>query len=254
MNADHHFEIGKDHKVCEDYALSGIAQNGAYVIVCDGCSASPDVDFGARVLAFSARRTLGMITDLFCYEGFGEVTINKSEKIFDLLPLHPQALDATLLVAWVKNDQLTAYIYGDGLFYHKAGDKVTTTHVSFSLGAPAYLSYNLDSGRLLAYKSMCGKKVVETNGTVNIVEPFDPVIIKTTVLPGDVIGVCSDGINQFKKADGEPIPWQSLLPEYFGYKTTEGVFVNRRISAFKRKCLKDQVSHLDDISVGTIIV
>jgi len=48
MIADHHFCIGKTHKVCEDYATSGITEDGVtYAIASDGCSSSKDTDFGA---------------------------------------------------------------------------------------------------------------------------------------------------------------------------------------------------------------
>ena len=64
MNADRSFQIGNDHTICEDFALADVEAGLAYAIVCDGCSASTDVDFGARALAFSAKRTIQMYPDI----------------------------------------------------------------------------------------------------------------------------------------------------------------------------------------------
>ena len=150
MNANHHFEIGKEHVICEDYALSDASSTCAYAIVCDGCSSSPDVDFGARALALSAKRTLlrigggEMQADIF-----GKITIRNLEHIGDTVPLHPQALDATLLMAFVKDKNFKAHMFGDGVFFHKSATTLRVVHVEFEPNGegkvcPAYLSYYLD--------------------------------------------------------------------------------------------------------------
>ena len=51
-----------------------------------------------------------------------------------------------------------------------------------------------------------------------------------------------------------PIAWTDLIDEFTGFKTTEGEFVLRRMSAFKRKCLKEGITHSDDISIGSIVI
>ena len=120
MNANHHFDIGKHHVVCEDYALSDSSSTCAYAIVFDGCSSSPDVDFGARALALSAKRSLlringgEMTADLF-----GKITIRNLEHIGDTVPLHPQALDATLLMAFVKENSVTKHVRHEILILHE---------------------------------------------------------------------------------------------------------------------------------------
>ena len=62
MNADCYYEIGYSHTVCEDYALAGKINNDiSFAIVCDGCSASPHVDVGARILTYAALSQLKRI-------------------------------------------------------------------------------------------------------------------------------------------------------------------------------------------------
>jgi len=260
MNANSTFLIGKDHETCEDYALSGYIQplDLAYAIVCDGCSASPDVDIGARILALSARETLLDGTQITDSISFGKATIRKAAKLFQAFPsIHSQALDATLLIAWVQNKMLTLYMYGDGVFIHKTKNGVATVHISFQGGAPDYLSYWFDERRLGAYYDLPeNKKIisVNVNDTEYVGSPLVPYTFNIPVDDGDVISVISDGINSFRKADYTQIPWKDLIDEFTGYKNFEGEFVLRRISAFKRKCLKEGITHSDDISISTILV
>lgn len=83
--------------------------------------------------------------------------------------------------------------------------------------------------------------------------PFDPIIFSTQMEEGETISVISDGINSFRKANNDPIPWNELVDEFTGFKTLEGEFALRRIAAFKRKCLKEGITHSDDISIASII-
>jgi len=273
MNTNSTFQIGKDHIVCEDYALSGNLQDRiTFAIVCDGCSASPDVDFGARALAMAARETLsyklavedglfpGMNPEINA-ERFGRVTIQKAEDICrNIRQLHPQALDATLLAAFVQGNKLTAYLYGDGVLVHRTRTGINTVHIHLSSGAPDYLSYNLDEERKKNYQAI-KDNVKEITVTVNgqtivttSTPPLTPYVLNTEVLEGDVIAVVSDGINSFRMPNNDPLDWTTLVDEFTGYKTTEGEFVLRRLAAFKRKCLKENITHSDDISVAAIVV
>jgi hypothetical protein len=256
MNANSAFQIGHDHIICEDYALAKVEAGLAYAIVCDGCSASPDVDFGARAMAHSAKRTLKLDTN-YGSEKFGEITIRNAARVFDVFPhLHPQALDTTLLVTWVDYKKAYVYMYGDGVFVHKSKDKVDMIHINLSSGAPDYLSYSLDTTRIDSYtKLVDNKKLVWTNMEVPIkLVPFEPLVYMTIVEEGDIVAVISDGINSFKKADGAGLDWKDLISEFTGFKNFEGEFVQRRLSAFKRKCIKDGMTHGDDISIAAIIV
>jgi len=277
MNADHDYKIGHDHIVCEDYSLSGVVEeNGAYAIVCDGCSASPDVDFGARILALSAKETLAKVArteatrpdgkNTLTYEEFGSQVLLRAESIFPYFPsLHPQFLDSTLLITWVKQGVMKAYLYGDGAFFHKVDNDIVCFHVSMSTNAPDYLSYGLDKQRRDGYDTLKGVKTVYscvmtegtqvlTNEKTETVPPFSPVEITSNVKAGDIIAVCSDGINSFRQANSLPIHWRELVNEFIGYKNFEGVFAKRRFAAFKRKCQKEGMVHSDDISVASIVI
>ena len=260
MNANSTFSIGKDHIICEDYALASTTATLSYAIVSDGCSASNDVDFGSRCMAMSAKRELRLITDLLSFDGKNVVA--NAQRVIDVFPyLSPQFLDATLLVAAVNINTKTLLVqmYGDGVMVHRKKDGIVAVHVELSSGAPDYLSYHLDPLRKQAYLGLKDNKkniIIRDGDKVSerVYNPFDPFIYTTTVAEGDVVAVISDGINSFRKSDNEAIPWHNLIEEFTGYKTFEGEFVLRRIAAFKRKCLKDGTTHSDDISVAAITI
>lgn len=274
MNADNDYQIGCDHIVCEDYSLSGVSADGtrAFAIVSDGCSASEDVDFGSRLISMAARETwVKMNSNLFLtkktnveYLDFGSQVIQRANVVPPLFPsLAPGVLDATLLMAWVDEGVMRMVMYGDGVFLHKTKDGTHAIHVSFTNNAPSYLSYLLDNERKAGYIAMGGKKEVTncmivdekvvTSG-LTTVAPFEPTTFEAKVGPGDVIALCSDGINSFRTVGFTNIEWVDLLDDYIGYKNFDGVFAKRRLAAFKRKCLKEGITHHDDISIATIVV
>lgn len=263
MNIDNDFQIGKNHLVCQDYSLTGIQDDMAFAIVCDGCSASLDVDIGARLLALAARETIfSHYSDPPHHDQYANATIDLASEVLKLFPtLHQTALDATLLVATIKDNYLQAMMYGDGVFFHRSGDTMKYVYVELTSGAPDYLSYKLNDARRSLYDTMTetdgeAKLVTVDDGeesTMNIFQPFTPVVISTVIKPGDVITLSSDGIGSFRQADNTPIPWTDLIDEFTGYKTTTGIFAKRRLNAFKRKCIKEGITHSDDISVAAIV-
>ena len=73
----------------------------------------------------------------------------------------------------------------------------------------------------------------------------------------DIISVMSDGAKSFLKNDAYadetllPIP---IIEEWNAFKNTNGVFVERRMKAFVKKCKAEDIHHYDDISIASIVV
>lgn len=266
MNTDCTYHIGHDHTVCEDYAVAHANNQAEFAcaIVCDGCSASPDVDFGARVLAKAVEDVAlfhGKDTDIDA-QLLGTMSIQKAARIFEILPtLHPQALDATCLLVMVHQKQARVMMFGDGVFVHRMKNGTNAVHIHLTSGAPDYLSYSLDKKRRAAYDLMAGnKKEIDIKlgtqclGFKTDCKPFEPYTITVPVEEGDVLSVVSDGINSFRRSDNSAIDWGDLVNEFTAYKNFNGQFVQRRINAFKRHCIKEGWQHLDDISVASIVI
>ena len=166
-NADAFFAIGKTHMVCEDYARSGRTSDGLpYAIVCDGCSSSPDTDFGARLLASVAAGQMGPICR-------GEVPFkDKESKIIHTAGIAAfaagvpdRALDATLLAAYPGVGELghtgvRVSMRGDGVIVSRLRKKdgyglYVVDHLN---NAPRYLNYDREPERLRGYLKRYGER------------------------------------------------------------------------------------------------
>lgn len=271
MHTDHCFHMGADHTVCQDFAVSGIdevlkTERVAYAIVCDGCSSSPDTDFGARLLAISAREH-ARCSYLMSYDSLAEYLTHRMKIIYDTFySLHPQALDATLLLATVRPSKgekhlLHVFMYGDGVCYVRAKNNPRLLHVGFEVmdgdikrSAPDYLSYHLSASRKKVYLTSNVSKKATYGDRVETLHPFAPVCFSCEVESGDFVALSSDGIDSFRTATEVSLTTKEVADEFFGFKNTNGEFVKRRISAFKRQCTKNAIVHGDDISVAAIIV
>ena len=273
MNTDHYYTTRNIHKTYQNYATSGLVKNGAYAIVSEGIvSSSPDIDTGIKLLTLSAKKTLLLLNGGdFSYDLFGKVTIRNLEHISDNIPLDPHSLDATLLTTWVKGNEAKSYFYGDGVFIHKSATTLRMTHVSFEPGpddktCPAYLSYYLDKVRFKEYDDIqISKRIFDVSIYIEgqtptldsieseeFVRPFDPVVIKTIVDPGDIIAVCSNGVNSFRRSDSNIIEWQDIVNELVGFRSFENVFVQQRLNTLKELWKKEGITFYDDISMAAI--
>lgn len=109
MDVDAHFERGRTHAVCQDYALAGRGARGAWALVCDGCSSSPDTDVGARLLAHAAAAILrdGRLPgSLAC--------VRIANAAATQLGLDAACIDATVVAALELEDRIVVVIRGDG--------------------------------------------------------------------------------------------------------------------------------------------
>ncbi|KKK85109.1 hypothetical protein LCGC14_2776610, partial [marine sediment metagenome] len=165
MHVDHFMEIGSSHKVCEDYILSGM-DPVPHVILADGCSSSENTDVGARLLCYVAKQYLNVHLKAgidLNWETAGRVIIHETEEIAWNMGLNANALDATLIMAWVEDNFIRVFMYGDGhiIFMRKTDvEECSVYHqeTNFRSNAPYYLSYSLDSEKRKQYEDLFGIK------------------------------------------------------------------------------------------------
>jgi len=255
MNADHYFAMGKSHIVCQDYAYSGKNSAGNHVaVVSDGCSASPDTDFGARFLVRSAV-IAGTQTkhDIPNYEeALIRSTIWCASAFHTGLRLHAHCLDATLLYLEVIGDEVIVVTAGDGvIFAINQNDKLEYWNIEYPSGAPFYPSYLLDEIRHDRY--------VEEHGDTSLIRQF------LEGLPGctfehkgmfhlssynkkdyKFIGVASDGVLTCGMSTEE------TLKQLTAFKGMKGDFVKRRMKRFLKNCAKDDTLPTDDVSMAVV--
>jgi hypothetical protein len=276
MNIDSYFEIGHSHRVCEDYALSGVHQDLGYAIVSDGCSSSKNCDVGARLLSHIAKDALlylhqrKLLYDIhFFYESFldtfKEMVVKKSLEVRDTLKLPYDVFDTTLLLAFGTDQLRYLLAWGDGYFIVKRKSHEIIYHISYESGAPYYLSYEMSEDKKEAYRlefssSPCTVTVSPSGADEGGELPFNMrhslvrKFIGTSVEDIQQIILCSDGIGTYQNLSNgsQDIPVEEILPDIIGYKNPVGEFVTRRMNALRRDHLKRGIVHQDDVSCAAI--
>lgn len=149
MRTDVAFQIGKTHDICQDFALSGVFESTGgdchYAVVSDGCSSSPHVDLGARILTFSIVSELKNLYRnsanlMFCFNS--SACISMARASIEALKISPSSLDATALIAYVDDDLTSIVIKGDGCIAIGLPDKrILVMNIEFPSNHPFYMNY-----------------------------------------------------------------------------------------------------------------
>jgi len=276
-NADSFFAIGKTHMVCEDYARAGLTEDGhPYAVVCDGCSSSPDTDFGARLLATSAVFQMRWIC-----RGEGSFMIRDSQILSaaanaaNEIDVNMRCLDATVVAAYRAvqdgNEGVKVSMRGDGVVVarHRDGSYVIQA-VDHDHNAPRYLSYELDEDRMGGYMKRYGDRsrmrqfdhAGDTMHDWTITEEFDG-HLEDRFFPAkdyDLVMVLSDGVQTFQRVVRtgtskmlDNVPVEQVIERLLKIKGTNGEFLKRRCHKFLTKfCAINEWQHADDFSAAAI--
>lgn len=277
IHTDSFFCIGSTHDVCQDYALSSPDKRA--VIVSDGCSSSPDTDFGARLLVKAKEQ--GITEDRFFTLGYVLPCV-------DGIGLKRDCLNATLLTAWHDPDQqeFRVEVYGDGVVVARkkggacAGELMVLS-LEYKSGAPYYLRYQLDEKLKESYFKEFGytfqevRRWVSVNGLrwpgignyyVAEREPFTekpspehPWSRGFSCDHYDMVAVMSDGAHSFMRKNSTPtsisnagVPCTDIVKEIFNFKNYNGNFVKRRCLKALKDFNANGIFHYDDFSIGVV--
>jgi hypothetical protein len=282
-STDAFFAIGKTHKVCQDYARAGRTPDGLpYAIVCDGCSSSPDTDFGARLLAAATERHMPAICR-------GDASFQEREsKILSLawdaataVSVPARALDATLIAAYPREYAgmgkvgVAVSMRGDGVIVSRTREgKFMVDVIDHLENAPRYLNYDLDGDRLAGYLRRFGDESVSKYYHSGLGRDDDGKWLgnSPTMFEGhprdwffpafdfDLVMVLSDGVQTFQRVvrtgtskSLEDVPVEDVVEQLIKIKGTKGEFVTRRCQKFLNKfCVENEWQHADDFSVAAI--
>ncbi len=267
MHSDCTFQIGKTHRVCQDYAIVGERNETNFVLLADGCSSSSDTDIGARLLAQSARRFLpDKSGDWTTYHS---ASIHQAAECAATLGLPPTCLDATLLTITVAEGAFTVCCHGDGVIALGRQDGgLEVYEVSYAASYPFYPSYGLDSNRHRQWEAQAGnEKCVHSwhLGPEGVLEedkkPSDRdfELWNGTAAKYQFIAVLSDGATSFTETQEtdtsrtpRPVSLPDVLTNLLAFKGSRGEFVQRRVTAFNKNCAARRRQHSDDFSLGVI--
>jgi len=278
--ADAHFSIGKTHRVCEDYARAGLLPDGrAFAIVSDGCSSSPDTDFGSRLMTIAAQERMMLSGDFFEPSGVVWQALSAARG----MRLPHTCLDATLMTLFQKaNGDVRAFLVGDGaLAARRRTGEIEIWRMLFLPGesglvAPGYLTYTLEKERLdryidqgynswAMYRTLDGVHQDTETGDVSYRIGEDGTlspqgfwrVVDFPAQEYDFVMVCSDGVESFQKkvAPGtfEPVPFLEVMSHMTAMKSLKGPFVTKRMKRFLERAVpRLEWQHYDDVAAAGI--
>lgn len=282
QQVDSFFTKGVSHKVCEDYTMHGNIDGNPYAILCDGCSGSKDTDFGARLLARSAResyRTLqhkkyfSHITEHKDRIGMMEDEIKRTlSSMITATHSELSVADATLLMAFTVADNMYVFARGDGSYAYRnrATGELTMVEIEFPTGAPFYFTYDLHPINQRLYHQQANvDKVIRTckydiNGNFIgkeiITLPYNEIMYEVLDASKiDFVSLMSDGVSAIQysgKYMGEKVAGATdvfnIIKQVVAYKNHNGEFVQRRMNRVMRNIEKHGLENFDDVSVATI--
>ena len=270
MHSDCAFQIGKTHRICQDYAVAGETSGHAFVLLADGCSSSPDTDIGARLLVKSAERllrgSLGLPED---WGAYSEAAVRLAADCAGSLGLPLTCLDATLLTVTAADGAFTACCQGDGVVVLGRKEGGLEIHaISYAASYPFYPSYRLDAARCGQWARQSGneKRVCSWRlGPEGVVEEDTRLSVSEwelftgTAEEYRFVVVLSDGAQSFTETQEtdtsrtpRPVPLLDVLVSLLAFKGSRGEFVQRRVTAFFKDCAARRRQHHDDFSLGVI--
>ncbi|MBF0118834.1 MAG: protein phosphatase 2C domain-containing protein [Desulfobacterales bacterium] len=245
VNSDSYFCMGSTHKICEDYAISGLTPR-SYVILSDGCSSAKHTDVGSRILCHLTEKIL-VKENIFNPDVFIKNILKSMESALNLLGMQTNNFYGTLVLAYEENDMVKVVIFGDGsvITVDREGH-VMLHNVLFNTNAPDYLAYHLDEKFKKAYQ------MTNTIKSINQYEYelFKPIVMKFPMSNFETIAIASDGLNSFipkgKLSDVE------IARKFVSFKNFNGEYVKRRAAKAIKEIEKEGLVHFDDLSIGSI--
>ncbi len=272
VHIDHLLKIGKTHKICQDYIISGY-DPVPYIILSDGCSSSKDTDIGARILCHTARQYLECYKDSISSideSRMGTFVIWCAKSIITQMGIDKTALDATLTVVYYDSGILKIIMYGDGSIVSIDKDNTTIETIEYTKNTPYYLSYKLDDERNKIYHNNNIIKMVDKRYCYNYSNIYDlvtgtmdydkPYCSHHLIKNGEqtTIFIFSDGISTFfNKEQSKFLSIKDLIGDFSSFKTLKGEFLTRRLLSKKgaiTKLEQQGYEHLDDLSIGAFVI
>ena len=274
FSVDGILETGKLHKICEDYISFGMKPT-PHIILSDGCSSSKDTDVGSRILVHLAKRALrrafGEPWDCpvgyepFLVGGtnasFGNMIINDAIRVVKDMGLPMGCLDATLIMAFVRDGYLKVFMYGDGYVFAGRNDfNLQYAYSEFNENCPYYLTYWADRERAKAHCAKVGAEgcTFKTNYPTDKYFVMSNTFVYDALFPLEhlkFLAISSDGINTFiNTKQGGSVPFMDVAKEFLAFKNLAGEFVQRRVGRALKDYKKQDVEHLDDLSFGVIYI
>lgn len=267
--ADHAFHIGVHHLrgglPCQDYAVSAEVKGMAYAIVSDGCSSGRHTDIGARIIAMNtASSLLWTRSQFFPRAAIADYCKYHDEIARAQLGLEQRDMLATCGYVAVVGNSVVVDLAGDGVIAAKrANGEIVMTKIDWADNAPLYRTYATDDYFQFKIKhGGDGAMAATVTRRTGQGSSWSEKVIQQSIndmLPsfGDFIGVrdfeffavFSDGVCQVPG-----MKWYDVVAQLMDFKSTEGMFVKRRMNRFMHQRQLHGLEPIDDIAMACIHV
>lgn len=240
MEINAYYQIGKDHKVCEDYALCG-TEPFPYAILSDGCSSVNDSDVGSRILISMAKKNIHTFTPK-TYKEFVNSIVFQAKVIAKLMGLEKECLYATLnmIVHW--DNKTYALMIGDGCLIYKTQDgAVDFIAHEYKNNYPFYPIYLSEDVSVMDK----GLSVKTNESQAN--HDYDTVTLYEFDNLEWILG-SSDGIFSFTNGYSL-IDFDTVKTQLADLKSFKGDFIERKMKRIIKNFNKDGNYNSDDWSV-----
>lgn len=247
MEIDSFFQIGKDHKICEDYASKGFLPY-EHVIIADGCSSNENTDIGSRILVSITKKNLEKFNPLNYIE-FLNIILKESRAIASLMGLNKNCLNATLLLLINYNNKIYALLIGDGcLIYKEKNQDVCYRLHEYTDNFPFYLNYlnlNVDKKDSLVIKNEANK-ITEKSFSEIVMYEFNKEDLEWIVISSDGISSFSNGSQLYET--------ENIIKQISDFKSFKGEFIQRKMKRIIKNSNKETFYNFDDWSLGGIYI
>ena len=239
--SDSFFTMGKDHTVCQDFALA--CQEGdpiPFAIVSDGCSKSAHSDVGSRLICFSGRVLV---------QESPEAILPLAETSAALLSIPKSALFATLMLLRASPEgSWSSHIFGDGIRVRAriVGETIEELELNqyTCLQCPPYPYYKRDPIQWESYLKQ--ESVMLSSGGIQspLIPPHEETWDPSDHFNFAMVG--SDGFMSFKDLLCEEVV-KTLVTRIARTPKTRGFLERCMIATFRRS-----PPHGDDVSAAAL--
>jgi hypothetical protein len=277
VHADAHFRMGGAHEregsPCQDYATSGTTLSGLpFAVVSDGCSSSGRTDLGARLLALSTARLLGMAQEVPDIDLLRRSVLSHARQVGLMLALRTADMEATLgVVAATQETGAVAMLFGDGVVAARTKDGFDVRIVEWAANMPGYPWYlasaaqtelfveQSDAAALAEGRPACRVQSWLLDAEGQAVQTGERAMDARAGLQGvafewgedsglDSVAVMTDGALQVYG-----MQWPQTVLQMACFKTArEGAFVRRRMSRALAEMAKAGCRPADDVALAAV--
>ena len=258
LHYDYYYTIGATHQVCQDYAVKGDTPV-PFLVLSDGCSSSANSEIGARILTLATKHLIENATNWpWNYSTFGQKLINKAWNISEKLQLPTSVLDATVMLAFLYQNSILVYVYGDGcvLFKDYAGH-IGTIEIAFTHNAPYYLTYWNDKERHDEYAECEPNPLVlidPLNG-LSSPKPYQtPLAFCFSLKKFKTIAIASDGASQcINIPQKTKLSLAEVATRFLDIQNVSPEFAENHIKNILNQYAQQGIFPADDLSIGIFI-